>query len=113
MGWADSFETAKENCETVYAKLAEPNSKCESDLLQYYLQIRGQVNSDAYIGVRYDGNGTLKYVSDEANVPFHYLNPSQRNENSSCVHLHGRNVRGMWHKKSCDSGMLFICEKSL
>ena len=117
MGWARSFGSAKESCESINAKVAEPMTKCDSDLLQYYLQIRGNVNQDAYIGVGYLGNGTLKYVSDETNVPFHYWNNDQSEEelsqNNSCVHLHGHNPKGLWHKKSCKSGMLFICEKLL
>merc|ERR1711983_691607 len=97
MGWARSFGSAKESCESINAKVAEPTTKCDSDLLQYYLQIRGHVNSD----------GT--------NVPFHYWSTEQSEvaRSRSCVHLHGHNTRGLWHKKSCDSGMLFICEKLL
>ena len=115
MGWARSFGSAKESCESINAKVAEPTTKCDSDLLQYYLQIRGHVNSDAYIGVRYHGNGTINYVSDGTNVPFHYWSTEQSEvaRSRGCVHLHGHNTKGLWHKKSCDSGMLFICEKLL
>ena len=108
MGWAKSFQFAKENCETDAAKLAEPQTPCESDLLQYYLQIRGNVNSDAYIGIQF--NETLSYVSTGKPVEFDYW---YQNRKENCVHLRGHNPKGFWHDVPCNAGMLFICEKPL
>ena len=114
-----TFEEAKENCESLGAKLAEPQSPCESDLLHYYLQItrsKDETKKHAWIGINdIDTEGTFVFASSNQGLPYTYWNPTEPSNGNGngedCVHLYYEKENGEWNDIPCNYQALSICEK--
>ena len=119
-----SWESAKHHCQSLGAKLAEPQSPCESDLLQYFLQIarpKDATETFAWIGINdIVTENTFVFASNGQPVPYKYWRegqPDNHNHNGeNCVNICSNAKNGRMNDLAC-SGTIWsiwsICEKFL
>ena len=111
-----TWQEAQDHCKTLSAKLAEPQSPCESDLLHYFFQIerpRSATENIAWIGINDIGTeNTFVFASNDQPVPYKYWHVGEPNneEQEDCVHLYYKSGNGKWNDLQCDWKKWFICE---
>ena len=117
-----SWGEAQDHCQTLDAKLAEPQSPCESDLLHYFFQISHPKNvaqDYAWIGINDIGTeNTFVFASNGQPVPYTYWKenqPDNFNGNEDCVNICSGINNGRMNDLPCSSASWFIwsiCEKT-
>ena len=115
-----SWESAKHHCQSLGAKLAEPQSPCESDLLQYFFQIahpRNATEKFAWIGINdIDTENTFVFTSNGQPVPYKHWRETQPDNyygNENCVNICSNSINGRLNDLSCSRIIWSICEKTL
>ena len=113
-----SWQEAKDHCQILNSKLAEPQSPCESDLLHYFFQITRPKNvteNYAWIGINdIKTENTFVFSSNDQPLPYEYWIPGEPNNSygwEDCVHLHHEFADGRWNDIKCDWKKLSICER--
>ena len=117
-----TWQEAQEHCQTLEAKLAEPQSPCESDLLNYFFQItrpRDATEIYAWIGINdIDTESTYVFASNGQPVPYQYWKanqPDNHNGHEDCINICYNLDNGKMNDLKCSGEWWIwsICEKSL
>ena len=115
-----SWQEAKEHCQTLNSKLAEPQSPCESDLLHYFFQItrpKDITENYAWIGINdIKTENTFVFSSNDQSLSYEHWIAGEPNNGGgneeNCVHLHYEFGDGKWNDINCDYWKkLSICER--
>ena len=114
-----NWQEAQDHCKTLKAKLAEPQSPCESDLIHYFLQITRPRDADVggyvWIGIKdIDTENTFVLASNDQPLKYEYWDPNEPNnwgDDEDCVHLNQRLSNGKWNDMKCSHKRAFICER--
>ena len=121
-----SWTAARDFCTSLNAKLAEPQTTCESDLLHYHLQLTiAQLSTAAttdyevevWIGIQdISSEGNFVYNSNGNGISVEYWASGEPNNDAGdedCAHLYGAFVDGRWNDNDCAESHWSFCEKTL
>ena len=121
-----TWTQARDFCTSLNAKLAEPQTTCESDLLHYHLQLAiSQLSSnpttdfevEVWIGIQdMTSEGNFIYDSNGNSISVEYWYPGEPNNDAGdedCVHLYGAYSDGKWNDVDCTANHWSFCERNL